>query len=236
MKRFYKDVTISPASGEKAWQIQLDGRPIKTPRRSQLSLPTRALADAVADEWRTQGDDVQPATMPFTKLANAAIDRVVGREGEVIDKIMAYGNDLLCYRADLAELAARQETEWTPLLAWAAERFGAHLDTQIGVTHFAQPDAAIAALRRAVEPYDAFALTALHNAATILHSLVLTLAVAEGRLSAAEAFARSQLDERYQAERWGEDHEAAARAQAIAAELAAAERFIRLARGRLTLT
>lgn len=228
MKRFYKDVTVS---GSGPFAIHLDGRAVKTPRRAALAVPTSALAEAVAEEWRTQGADVQPATMAFTKLANAAIDRVKGRETEVIDKIMAYANDLLCYRAAApADLAARQDAEWTPLLDWAQMRFGAHLDTQIGVTHFTQPDAAVAALRRAVEANDPFALTALHNAATILHSLVLTLAVAEGRLTAAEAFALSQLDERYQAEQWGEDDEAAARARAIAAELAAAERFIRLAK------
>lgn len=229
MKRFYKDVGVT---GSGPFAIELDGRAVKTPRRAPLALPTRALADAVAEEWRTQGDEVKPATMPFTKLANAAIDRVVGHESGVIDKIMAYTNDLLCYRAEApAELATRQDAEWNPLLAWAAERFQARLDTQIGVTHFTQPDEAIAALRRAVEACDPFVLTALHNAATILHSLVLTLAVAEGRLTAAEAFACSQLDERYQAEHWGEDHEAAARASAIAAELAAVERFIRLAKG-----
>jgi chaperone required for assembly of F1-ATPase len=228
MKRFYKDVTVT---GLGPFAIHLDGRPIKTPRRATLALPTKALAEAVAGEWLAQGDEVRPATMPFTKLANAAIDRVMAHEGEVVGKIMAYTNDLLCYRVDApAELVARQDAEWNPLLDWAATRFGAHLKTQIGLAHFTQPDEVVAALRQAVESDDPFALTALHNAATILHSLVLTLAVAEGRLSAAEAFALSQLDERYQAEHWGEDDEAAARARAMGAELAAVERFIRLSK------
>ncbi len=227
MKRFYKEVSVA---GDGPFAIHLDGRSVKTPKRAVLSLPTRSLADAIAEEWRTQGDEVNPATMHLTKLANTAIDRVADRREDVIAQIMAYTNDHLCYRVSTpADLAARQDAEWNPLLAWAAERFGARLTTQVGMTHFAQPEEAVAALRRAVEAYDPFVLTGLHNAATILHSLVLSLALAEGRLSAGEAFMLSQLDERYQAERWGEDQEAMARAKALAAELALTERFIRLA-------
>lgn len=228
MKRFYKEV--STAAGEGGLVILLDGRRVKTPRHVALALPTEQLAEAVADEWRGQGEEIDPHSMPLTKLANTAIDRVKGCEVLVIDQIIAYSNDLLCYRAAApADLVARQSAEWDPLLAWAAERFGACLAIQTGITHFQQPPEAVAALRRAVEAQNPFVLTALHNAATLLGSLVLALALAEGRLSAAEAFALSQLDERYQAERWGEDAEAARRAQALATELAAAERFLRLA-------
>lgn len=199
--------------------------------RAPLALPTNALADAVAEEWRSQGDEIKPFEMPLTKLANTAIDRVVGDPAAAIDMTLSYANDNLCYRAAApADLAARQAAAWDPLLAWAEERFGARLATQIGVTHFAQRPEAVAALRRAVEVQPPFALAALHNAATILGSLVLALALAEGRLTAAEAFALSQLDERYQAERWGEDAEAAHRAARLAAELADSARFIQLAK------
>ncbi len=228
MKRFYKTVSISIEDNGHA--VLLDGRAIKTPKRAPLAVPTQALAEAIAEEWRAQGDEIIPATMPLTKLANTAIDRVPGRAREVVDAIMAYLNDLLCYRATApADLAARQSAEWDPLLDWAAERYGARLSIQSGITHFAQPEETAAALRQAVERHDLFTLAALHNAATILHSLVLALALAEGRLTADEAFALSQLDERYQAEHWGEDAEAIERASTIAAELAAVERFMRLA-------
>jgi chaperone required for assembly of F1-ATPase len=228
MKRFYKDVQVSAADGRYA--VLLDGRAIKTPKRAVLALPTKSLAEAVAEEWRAQGEEVNPLAMHLTKLANTAIDRVHGRESEVVEQILAYANDLLCYRAaSPADLAARQEAEWGPLLGWAAERFGARLQTGEGVMHFAQPGEAMAALRRAVEAYDPFLFAAQYAAASMLGSLVLMLALAEGRLTAETAFALSQLDERYQAERWGEDEQASARAAGLLAELKAVERFLRLA-------
>jgi chaperone required for assembly of F1-ATPase len=232
MKRFYTNVSVGPAK-EGVHSVLLDGKPIKTPKRAGLALPTRALAEAVAGEWRDQGDKIVPAAMPLTKLANTAIDRVFGRETDVVDKIVAYANDHLCYRASgPTDLVARQSAAWDSLLAWAGKRFGAKLVTGTGVSHIAQPEEAIAALRSAVAAYDGFVLAGLHNAVTILGSLVLGLAVAEGRLDAAEAFALSQLDERYQAENWGEDAVAAARSRTLSAELSAAVRFMVLARTR----
>jgi chaperone required for assembly of F1-ATPase len=211
--------------------VLLDGRPIKTPRRKDLALPTRALAEAVAGEWRSQGEEVKPATMPLTKLANTAIDRVAGREPKVIDSILAFANDALCYRAAApADLAARQTAAWDPLLEWAAERFGARLNTGTGLAHIAQSPAVMAALQSQVSAYDPFTLAGLYNAVSVLSSLVLGLAVADGRLNPDEAFALSQLDERYQAEKWGEDAEVAARSRALAADLSAAARFMALAR------
>jgi chaperone required for assembly of F1-ATPase len=225
MRRFYKEVSVADD-----FRILLDGKPIKTPLRATLALPTRALAEAVAEEWRGQGVLVQPTTMWLTKLANTAIDRVAGREAHVVAQALAYANDLLCYRVEApASLIARQSECWNPLLEWAAERYGARLLTRVGVTHIAQPEEAVAALRRAVAQYDPFVLTALHVAATVCGSLVLALALADGRLDADEAFALSHLDERYQAEKWGVDEEAEKRALALAAELDAAARFMRLA-------
>ena len=234
MKRFYKNVTVFSRSGEGAygWLVHLDGRAIKTPKRARLSLPNRMLAEAVAEEWQCQGDEVNPEMMPLTRLANTAIDRVFGREADVVDKVLAFANDHLCYRAAApADLAARQDAAWNPLLDWAAQRYGARLATGTGVAPIAQPEDAIAALRTAVADYGPFALAGLHSAVTILGSLVLGLALAEERLGAEEAFALSQLDERYQAEHWGEDGEATARARALAAELDAAARFMALAKG-----
>jgi len=225
MKRFYKEVTVST----QPYRILLDGRGVKTPMRASLTLPTLALAEAVAEEWRGQGTEIVPHTMPLTKLANTAIDRVAVMRDEVVTQIVVYANDTLCYRAAApADLAARQSAEWDAPLDWLAERYSVRLATQVGVTHFAQDPECVTALRRAVEAYDSFYLAALHNSATILASITLTLALAEGRLSAAEAFALSQLEERYQAERWGQDEEAAKRADGLLAELIAAEELLRL--------
>ncbi|MGA7675325.1 MAG: ATP12 family protein [Rhizomicrobium sp.] len=229
MRRFYKEVAVGDG-----FSVLLDGKPVKTPARAALALPTRALAEAVAEEWRGQGDKIDPATMPLTKLANTAIDRVTGREDDLIDSIAAYANDLLCYRAEApADLVARQNESWDPLLDWAAERTGARLIARVGITHIVQPEESVAALRRAVAQYESFVLPALHLAATVCGSLVLVLALADGRLEAEEAFALSQLDERYQAEKWGADGEAEKRARALAAELDAAARFMELARARI---
>lgn len=227
MKRFYKDVTVSAAP----FQILLDGRAVKTPMKNALVLPTAALAEALAEEWRGQGDDILPGSMALTKLANTAIDRVAAMREDVIGQVMAFANDTLCYRAaSPEELAARQAGEFDPVLAWASERYGVRFETRTGIVHFSQSAQTLAALRAAVAAYDDFTLTALHSSASLLTSLVLALALAEGRLSGGEAFAISQLDERYQAERWGEDNEAVLRSQALVGELLTIETFLRLAK------
>ncbi len=225
MKRFYKEVSV----GED-FSVRLDGRPVKTPKKAVLAFPTRAMAELVAEEWRAQGDEIAAATMAQTKCANTAIDKVAGREGRVAEDLLAYAHDLLCYRAvSPSGLVARQSAGWDPLIAWAAERFGARLRTGFGVVPIDQDEATVAALRRALAAYDAFALTALHGIAAILGSLVLALALAEGRLEADEAFALSRIDEDYQAERWGRDAEAEAGVRDRKAELAALAAFLKLA-------
>jgi len=226
MKRFYKEVGVADRG------ILLDGKTLKTPRGVALVLPTDALAEAVAAEWRAQGEEIVPAEMPLTKLANTAIDGVVPRRDEVIAEIAAFArHDHLCYRTDTpAELVARQNAAWDPLLDWVAERYGAPLLTAHGITSIAQPEESLAALKEAVETFDPFTLAALHVVASIAGSLSLALAVADKRLTAGEAFAASQVDERYQAEKWGLDGEAEARARHLAKELDAAARFMDLAR------
>jgi chaperone required for assembly of F1-ATPase len=227
MKRFYKTVAVGDGNS-----IVLDGKPVKTPRGDALVLPTRALADAVAEEWRAQNEEIDPASMPLTKFANTALDGIVSRHDEVVAEIVAFAkHDHLCYRTDTpAELVRRQSEAWDPLLDWAAERYGAPLISAKGITSIAQPETSIEALRKAVTAFDPFALAALHTIASICGSLVLGLAVADKRVSAEEAFTLSQIDERYQAEKWGLDSEAEARVGRLASEMASAARFLDLSR------
>ena len=200
--------------------------------RKTLALPTRALAEAVAEEWRGQGEIIRPETMPLTKLANTAIDRVRGHEDVVIgtDRGLCQ-RSLVLSRRSPGRSGRAAERGLGPAARLGGRALRASSISGAGIAHIAQPEVAVAALRHAVAQYDPFALAALHEAATICGSLVLALALAEGRLDAEEAFALSQLDERYQAEKWGADGEAEKRAGALAAELDAAARFMRLTGG-----
>lgn len=219
MKRFYKTVSVAPADG--GFAVLLDNRPVKTPGRNALILPNEKLAQAIAAEWRGQGGDVVATTMPLLRLANTVIDGVVANRDEVIGAILRFGeNDLLCYRAHQPpELAARQTAGWDPALDWAAQRYGARMRVASGLTHVDQSPQALAALRQALQGFDPFTLGALHVIASVTGSTVLALAVADGFLSGARAFELSRIDETYQAEKWGEDVEAAKRTAALAHEL-----------------
>ncbi|MBI1329949.1 MAG: ATPase [Alphaproteobacteria bacterium] len=225
MKRFYKSASVSDANA-----ILLDGRAVKTPGGNPLALPTRALGEAIAQEWVGQGDQVVPATMPLTRIANTAIDSIAAAREAVIDQIAAYGGtDLLSYRAEGPDvLVIRQAKAWDPLLDWAHETHGARLAVTAGVMHVAQNEAVLAALRAAVAGHSEFGLVPLHAITSLTGSLVLALAVAAGRLDAAQAFALSRIDEEFQAEKWGTDAEAEARARAHAEELETAAKFLRL--------
>lgn len=219
MKRFYKDVTIAAMEG--GFAVLLDGKPVKTPGRNALLLPTEKLAAAIALEWRGQGDEIVAPTMPLLRLANTVIDGVTASRAAVIAAILRFGdNDLLCYRAHQPpELLARQREGWDPLLDWARRRHGARLKVVESLEHVDQPPDALAALGQALETHDSFTLGALHVIASITGSLVLALAVAEGRITAEEAFALSRIDETYQAGKWGADAEAVKRAALLAAEM-----------------
>lgn len=229
MKRFYKDVTVEEAAG--GFRLLLDGKPVQTPARRALLLPTGPLTEAIAEEWRGQDEEMRPTAMPLTRLVHTVLDAVPSARSEVIAAILRFGeNDLLSYRVETpVELAARQ-LGWNDLLDWAAERHEARLAVTCGIQHVEQPVETLAAFRQTVEARDDFELAALHVLASISGSLVLGLAVLDKRLSAAEAFALSRLDEAYQAERWGRDHEAEERAARLKAEMEHAARLVRLSR------
>ena len=201
MKRFYKEVAVADGA------ILLDGKPVKTPARAALMLPTPALAQAVAAEWRAQGDEIDPRTMRLTGLGNAAIDRVAPDKAAFIRPLAAYAeSDLLCYRADVPpELVARQAEAWDPLLDWARRRFDVHFTVTNGIIHAPQPDATVSRLGEALGAYDAFHLAGLAPIITIGGSLVTALALAESEVDPDSAFDLTHLDELWQARRWGED-------------------------------
>lgn len=226
MKRFYKDVSLAAQDGGHA--VLLDARPVKTPSGNALVLPTEKLAAAIAAEWRRQGEEIVPTSMPLLRLANTVIDGVAANRDEVTQAILRFGeNDLICYRAHQPpELLARQKTGWDPLLNWVAQKHGARMRIAEGLTHIDQPPDSLAALRQALGSFDAFTLGALHVVASITGSTVLALAVADGFLSGPQAFTLSRIDESYQAEKWGEDAEAAKRTAALAHELEKAVELI----------
>ena len=230
MKRFYETVAVVVTDDDDQFRVTLDGRPVRSPMRRLLVLPCRHLADAIADEWRRQDEELSPADMPMTGLANAAVDQVGPRRAEIVDKLAAYAEtDLLCYHADRpADLVDRQRDAWLPLLDWAAQRYDALLHVVTGVTPQPQPAEAVAALKAAVAAYDDFRLSALMSATGALGSLILALALAEGRLSGESAWQASQVDEGYQRDRWGDDPEAAARRSGQQVEVLAAARFLSL--------
>ncbi len=231
MKRFYRDAqAIARADG---FAVELDGKSLRTPAKHELVVPTKALAEAIADEWRGQGATVKPLALPLTRLVSTAIDRVVPRRAEVVAEIAKYATtDLLCYRAeDPPELVHRQHEAWQSLLDWAEARYDSRLAITHGITPVAQSEAVLAALERAVAAYDAMMLVALHLAVTTCGSLILGLALIEGRLAPEAAFEAAQLDESFQIERWGEDPEQTQRRAGLKDDLALAARFTRLLRG-----
>lgn len=205
MKRFWKAVTVIAEAGGHA--IALDGRPVRTPGRLPLALPNAALAEAVADEWRAVGDEIDPRAMPLTGLANAAIERIPVDFEAFADGLAAYAeSDLLCYRAEGPEsLVARQAAAWDPLLDWASTAYGVRFVVTTGIIHRPQPGETLARLRAAVRGYGPFKLAALSPIVTISGSLIAGLALAE-RAAAPEAiWLAAELDEDWQAEQWGED-------------------------------
>jgi chaperone required for assembly of F1-ATPase len=229
-RRFYEAATTAPAEG--GWCILLDGKLLRSPAKRSFALPTEALAAAIAEEWQAQGEKIDPRSMPLMQLAATAIDRVADARDAVVEETAGYGgSDLVCYRAaEPLALVRQEEALWQPLIAWLAERYDIALNVTTGIVSVEQPPHALATLRRVLEACDLFALTALAAMTGSAGSLVIALAVVEGRLSADEAADAALLDELFQAEKWGSDPEAERRRAAIRADLAAAVRFHRLSR------
>ncbi|MBP2299527.1 ATP12 family chaperone protein [Azospirillum picis] len=231
MKRFYKAAGVGGADG--GFQVELDGRPVRSPAKAPLVFPSQALARGVAEEWEAQGDQIDAHSMPLMQLSSTAVDLIPAKRPDIVQAVSAYaGTDLLCYRAEHPQpLVERQAKAWQPLLDWAALQYDAPLHVCTGLMPKPQPEEALASLRRVVEGADDWYLSALQTATGVCGSLVVALALLEGRLSAEEAFEVSQLDETYQIEQWGEDAEATKRRANVRAEIVACRRFVDLLRG-----
>lgn len=230
LKRFYKQASVAEAEG--GFAIHLDGRPVKTPAGRRLAVPFRALAEAMVAEWQEQGEEIRPRTMPMTQLASTTLDRVGPERATILDQLARFADtDLLCYRADYPpDLVRRQTGQWQPLLDWAAEIVGARLAVTSGVVAVAQPAEALAALVARLDSYDDWRLCTAQAACAAAGSLVLALAMVEGRISGQQTYELSQLDETFQIEQWGEDYEAADRRAALQRDILAAERLLQLLR------
>ncbi|HAV07785.1 MAG TPA: ATPase [Rhodobacteraceae bacterium] len=207
-KRFWKEALAVKC--DHGWTVELDGRAVKTPAKAALVVPTQAMAEAIAEEWRAQEATVDPRTMPVTRAANSAIDKVVPQRAEVVALIAAYGgSDLLCYRATSPkELIERQAAGWNQWLDWAAQNLGATLQTGHGVMHIAQNARALEILHEKVAAFDEFSIAALHDLVGLSGSLVLGLAVCARALPPEDAWSISRIDEDWQAELWGIDEDA----------------------------
>lgn len=230
MRRFYRTAEVEET--DDGFGVALDGRPVRTPAGEPLVVPARGLAEAIAAEWDSQGDEIRPQEMRLTRLASTAIDRVRRERPAVIEQVAAYaGTDLVCYRADSPEaLAHRQDTAWRPLIEWLEARFHARLAVTAGIMPRPQTEEALERLRGAVAALDDMTLSGLQLATTACGSLVLALALAERRIDAGEAWTLSLVDEFFQVEFWGEDPAAAARREDLRADIASAARFMELCR------
>jgi chaperone required for assembly of F1-ATPase len=227
-KRFWTEARAVDTEG--GFTVHLDKRPVRTPAKSPFILPTRAMAQAAADEWQAQQGKVRPETMPVTRMANSAIDKVTALHAAVVTEVAGFGaTDLLCYRATHPqELIDRQAQAWDPILHWSATTLNAPLNTTHGVIPITQPDASLATLTTRVQVLDPFRLMALHDLVAISGSLLLGLAVTAGQLTAEQAWDACRIDENWQSEQWGEDEEAAEHAELRRLAFFQADRFYAL--------
>ncbi|HVV92350.1 MAG TPA: ATP12 family protein [Hyphomicrobiales bacterium] len=230
-RRFYTRVAV--VAGEDGYAIALDDRPVKTPARRPLAVADAALAEALAAEWEAQEEVVDPTAMPLNRLVNSALDAVAANIESVRAEVVKYAaSDLLCYRAEgPLELARRQGAAWDPVLAWARDERHIHLNLAAGVMFVEQPEAALEAVRHEVAALDPLALAALHVMTTLTGSALLALAVLHGQLDAGAAWLAAQVDEDWNAEKWGLDEEAARRTARRRREMEAAARLLALLRG-----
>jgi chaperone required for assembly of F1-ATPase len=229
-KRFWKTATAEAVEG--GFTVRLDGRPVKTPAKAPLVLPTLAMAQAIAAEWDAQQGVIRPESMPVSRAAHSAIDKIAPQRAEVQALISAYGGtDLLCYRAtDPEALVALESSGWDPLLAWAETALHAPLCVTRGISPVAQPAASLARLEAQVAALSDFELAGFHDLVAISGSLVLALAVFHGRIDAETAWRLSRIDEEWEIGLWGEDDEATKTAARRHAAFLAADRFCGLCR------
>ena len=228
MKRFWEDVSVEGATA--GWGIRLDGRPVRTPAKTELAVPTEALANAIADEWRSVEGEIDPRAMPLTGLSNAAIDRVAPDTRLFAGGLARYAEgDLACYRAEWPpELVQRQAEAWDSLLAWARRRYDVDFCTTSGLMHVPQPQPTIDRLAYEVSTLDPFRLAGLSPLVTIGGSLVAALAVLEKAMTPDEAWGAVSIDDRWQLEQWGSDAEAEAALENRRRDFMAAARFLEL--------
>jgi chaperone required for assembly of F1-ATPase len=228
VKRFWRQAEVAGEDG--SWGVVLDGRPVRTPARAILQVPAEALARAIADEWNAVGETIEPRSLPLTGLANAAIDRIAaGRDAFAAGLANYSQGDLACYRAHgPRELVERQAESWDALLAWARRRFDVDFCTTSGIMHVDQPPATVERLSHAVAVLDPFRLAGMAPLVTIGGSLVAALAVLEQAMSADDAWETVSIDDRWQAEQWGEDSEAAAALENRRRDFLAAAQFLDL--------
>lgn len=226
-KRFYEKTSTDQNEGN--FRILLDGKPVKTPARRILAAPSRALAQAIAQEWDAQTDVIDPSKMPLTRLSNSIIDGVVDAPGPVAEEIEKFlGSDLLFYRADGPEgLTKAQERHWDPVVAWARDDLGARFVLAEGVVFAPQPQEAIAAARRAI-PQNAWMLGAVHSVTTLTGSALLALALAAGRLDVDATWAAARVDEDWNLATWGRDEAALSRRALRFSEMQAAAQVFKL--------
>ncbi|MEO1207255.1 MAG: ATP12 family protein [Pseudomonadota bacterium] len=238
LKRFYKNVAVDllekPSAQDKTNQhaVLLDGRPIKTPARNTLALPTLPLAEAIAEEWDAQSEFVDPKSMPMTKLANTIIDGILtDPEPTRVDILAFAGQDLICYRAgEPVELVAEQANCWERFTRWAKEKFGDEMRLNAGIMPVEQSEAFQAGARAFIAKLEPWSLAPVHVMTTLTGSAVMALALSDGAVSADEVWTAAHVDEDWQRERWGQDAEAAARRKFRYDEMMAASRFLALSR------
>jgi chaperone required for assembly of F1-ATPase len=228
MKRFWTKAEAVPT--DDGYAVELDGRRVKTPARRDLTLPTKRLADSVAAEWNDSGEEVDPRAMPLTGLANAAIDRISSNRAEFAAGLAKYGeSDLLCYRAQRpASLVTLQSDEWDPLLHWAERHYGTEFTIAPGIMHTAQPEDATAKLRAELDRLDAFQLAGISPLVTIGGSLVTALAIFHHSVAPEDGWWVVSLDDRWQAEQWGDDAEASLALDSRRDDFLAGARFLSL--------
>lgn len=231
VKRFWNEATVTPHGG--GYGVALDGRPVRTPSKAALIMPTHNMAQAAADEWGAVEGKVDPRTMPVTRSANAAIDKVTHQHGEVADLIAEYGgSDLLCYRAEWPEaLVSAQNDGWNPMLDWARETLNVNLKQGPGIVPVTQDIDALARLSAMVHRFDAFELAAVHDLVSISGSLILGLAVTQGHLTPDSAWVLSRIDEDWQESEWGEDELATKLAKSKSVAFQHAAQFYALSQG-----